>query len=90
MPDTVDLIRSKRDGTALSAADIRWLISAYTDGDIADEQMSALLMAIYFRGLTGPELRAWTDAMISSGERLRARRPAGADRGQAFHRRGGR
>jgi thymidine phosphorylase len=70
MPDTVDLIRSKRDGIALSAADIRWLIGAYTDGDIADEQMSALLMAIYFRGLTGPELRAWTDAMISSGERL--------------------
>jgi thymidine phosphorylase len=70
MPDAVDLIRAKRDGMTLSDADIRWLISAYTDGRIADEQMSALLMAIFFRGLTGPELQTWTDAMISSGERL--------------------
>jgi thymidine phosphorylase len=70
MPDAVDLIRAKRDGRTLSDADIRWLISAYTDGRIADEQMSALLMAIFFRGLTGPELQTWTDAMISSGERL--------------------
>jgi thymidine phosphorylase len=70
MPDVVDLIRAKRDGSALSAADIRWLIAAYTAGAIADEQMSALLMAIYFRGLDGAELRTWTEAMISSGERL--------------------
>jgi thymidine phosphorylase len=70
MPDAVDLIRSKRDGGRLSAADIRWLIAAYTAGIIADEQMAALLMAIYFRGLAADELMAWTDAMISSGERL--------------------
>jgi thymidine phosphorylase len=70
MPDAVDLIRAKRDGAQLSAADIRWLIGAYTAGAIADEQMSALLMAIYFRGLAADELMAWTDAMISSGERL--------------------
>jgi thymidine phosphorylase len=70
MPDAVDLIRSKRDGGRLSAADIRWLIAAYTAGTIADEQMAALLMAIYFRGLATDELTAWTDAMISSGERL--------------------
>jgi thymidine phosphorylase len=70
MPDAVDLIRSKRDGGRLSAADIRWLIAAYTTGTIADEQMAALLMAIYFRGLAADELMAWTDAMISSGERL--------------------
>jgi len=70
MPDAVDLIRSKRDGGQLSAADIRWLIAAYTTGTIADEQMAALLMAIYFRGLAADELMAWTDAMISSGERL--------------------
>jgi thymidine phosphorylase len=70
MPDAVDLIRSKRDGGQLSAADIRWLISSYTSGDIPDEQMSALLMAIYFRGLAAAELEVWTDAMISSGERL--------------------
>ena len=70
MPDAVDLIRSKRDGGQLSGADIRWLIAAYTAGTIADEQMAALLMAIYFRGLVADELMAWTDAMISSGERL--------------------
>jgi thymidine phosphorylase len=70
MPDVVDLIRAKRDGGRLSAADIGWLIGAYTRADIADEQMSALLMAIYFRGLDAAELAAWTDAMISSGERL--------------------
>ncbi|HSR86734.1 MAG TPA: thymidine phosphorylase [Streptosporangiaceae bacterium] len=70
MPDTVDLIRTKRDGGRLPPADIRWLIDAYTAGAVADEQMSALLMAIYFRGLDPAELRAWTRAMISSGERL--------------------
>jgi len=70
MPDAVDLIRSKRDGGQLSGADIRWLIAAYTAGTIADEQMAALLMAIYFRGLVADELMAWTDAMISSGEKL--------------------
>jgi thymidine phosphorylase len=70
MPDAVDLIRAKRDGGQLSGADISWVISAYTAGTIADEQMAALLMAIYFRGLAADELMAWTDAMISSGERL--------------------
>jgi thymidine phosphorylase len=70
MPDAVDLIRAKRDGGTLSSADISWLIDAYTAGAVADEQMSALLMAIYFRGLDPEELRAWTRAMISSGERL--------------------
>jgi thymidine phosphorylase len=70
MPDAIDLIRAKRDGGRLAAADIRWLIGAYTAGAVADEQMAALLMAIYFRGLAADELMAWTDAMISSGERL--------------------
>jgi thymidine phosphorylase len=70
MPDVVDLIRAKRDGDRLSPGDIRWLIDAYTADAVADEQMSALLMAIYFRGLDNAELRAWTRAMISSGERL--------------------
>ena len=49
---------------------MRWLIDAYTRGEVADEQMSALLMAIFFRGLAPAELRAWTAAMIASGERL--------------------
>jgi len=70
MPDAVELIRAKRDGGQLTDADIRWLIRGYTGGEIPDEQMSALLMAIYFRGLDTAELSAWTDAMISSGERL--------------------
>ena len=70
MPDAVDLIIAKRDGGVLAEADISWLIDAYTRGAVADEQMSALLMAIVFRGLDPGELRAWTAAMISSGERL--------------------
>jgi len=70
MPDVVDLIRAKRDGGRLSGADIDWLMAAYTGGQIADEQMSALLMAIFFRGLDPAELRTWTAAMIASGERL--------------------
>src|ERR1700727_3497667 len=70
MPDAVDLIIAKRDGGTLADADISWLIDAYTRGAVADEQMSALLMAIVFRGLDPGELRAWTAAMVNSGERL--------------------
>src|ERR1019366_2308417 len=70
MPDAVDLIRAKRDGRELSAAEISWLIGSYAAGAVPDEQMSALLMAIYFRGLGAAELRSWTAAMISSGDRL--------------------
>jgi thymidine phosphorylase len=68
--DAVTLIRAKRDGLKLADDDIRWLFEAYARGEVADEQMSALLMAIYFRGLDGQELRAWTAAMIASGTRL--------------------
>ncbi len=70
MPDAVDLIRAKRDGLPLAEADIAWLIDAYTRGVVADEQMSAMAMAIFFRGLGPAELRAWTGAMIGSGQRL--------------------
>jgi thymidine phosphorylase len=70
MPDAVSLIRAKRDGQRLADDDIRWLFEAYARHEVADEQMSALLMAIYFRGLDGAELRAWTAAMIASGDRL--------------------
>ena len=69
-PDTVELIRAKRDGRALTDEEIRWLIASYTAGEIADEQMSALLMAVYFQGLGPGELHAWTAAMVASGERL--------------------
>ena len=69
-PAAIDLILAKRDGRALTDAEIDWLMAAYTAGTVAEEQMSALLMAIYFRGMTPGELRTWTSAMISSGERL--------------------
>ncbi len=68
--DAATLIRAKRDGHRLADEDIRWLFEAYARHEVADEQMSALLMAIYFRGLDGAELRAWTAAMIASGDRL--------------------
>jgi len=68
--DAVTLIRAKRDGHRLGDDDISWLFEAYAKGEVADEQMSALLMAIYFQGLDGDELRTWTAAMIASGDRL--------------------
>ena len=68
--DAIDVLRTKRDGGALSADQIRWVIGAYTDGVIPDEQMSALLMAVYFRGLNPAETYALTDAMIRSGTML--------------------
>ncbi len=70
VPDAVDLIRAKRDGLTLADADIRWLIRAYTDGVVADEQMSAMAMAIFFRGMNPGELSTWTDAMVGTGQRL--------------------
>ena len=70
MTDAATLIRAKRDGHRLADDDIRWLFEAYARHEVADEQMSALLMAIYFRGLDGAELRTWTAAMIASGDRL--------------------
>jgi thymidine phosphorylase len=66
----VDVIRAKRDGSVLSDAQIDWVIDAYTRGAVADEQMSALAMAIFLNGMTSSETARWTQAMISSGERL--------------------
>ncbi|TDT33154.1 thymidine phosphorylase [Naumannella halotolerans] len=66
----VDLIRAKRDGHTLSADQITWLINAYTDGTVAEEQMSAMAMAIFFNGLDPAELHTWTTAMIETGIRL--------------------
>lgn len=54
----------------LSDAQIDWVVDAYTRGVVADEQMSALAMAILLNGMTGPEIARWTAAMIASGERL--------------------
>jgi thymidine phosphorylase len=68
--DAVDVIRTKRDRGVLSDAQIDWVIDAYTRGAVADEQMSALGMAIFLNGMTRPEIARWTHAMIESGERL--------------------
>ncbi len=65
-----ELIKAKRDGRKLAVSDIRAFIDAYTHGDVPDYQMSAMLMAIFFRGLDPEELAAWTRAMLESGEVL--------------------
>jgi thymidine phosphorylase len=71
MPDAVSLIQLKRDNVRpLTDEEIGWLFEAYAAHEVADEQMAALLMAIYFNGLSPAELRAWTGEMIASGERL--------------------
>jgi thymidine phosphorylase len=68
--DAPTVIRTKRDGGRLSDAAIDWVVGAYTDGRVADEQMSALLMAIVWRGMDRGEIARWTAAMLASGERL--------------------
>jgi pyrimidine-nucleoside phosphorylase len=65
------LIQHKRDGHALEPAEWSRLIRDYTEGRVPDYQMSALLMAVVFRGLSPEELSALTDAMLASGDRLR-------------------
>ena len=65
-----EVIAVKRDRGELSDAQIDWVIGAYTTGGIADEQMSALLMAILLNGMGPAEIKRWTAAMIASGERL--------------------
>ena len=65
-----DLIRTKRDGGRLSEVEIDWMIAAYTDGYVADEQMSAMAMAILLRGMSREEISRWTAAMIASGETM--------------------
>ncbi len=68
--DAVDVIRTKRDGGVLSDDQIDWVVDAYTRGVVADEQMSALAMAIFLQGMGRDEIVRWTNAMIASGERL--------------------
>ncbi|MEZ5091495.1 thymidine phosphorylase [Nocardioides sp.] len=68
--DAVEVIIAKRDGGELSDSQIDWVIDAYTRGEVADEQMSALAMAILLNGMGRREIARWTDAMIRSGERM--------------------
>ncbi|PXY32309.1 thymidine phosphorylase [Prauserella muralis] len=66
----VDVIRAKRDGARLRDEQIAWVVDAYTRGAVAEEQMAALAMAIFLRGMDAAETATWTGAMIDSGERL--------------------
>ncbi|MGD8148533.1 thymidine phosphorylase [Ornithinimicrobium sp. Y1694] len=68
--DAVDIIRTKRDKGELSSEEIAWVIDAYTREAVADEQMSALAMAILLNGMGRREISDWTTAMIESGERM--------------------
>ena len=66
----VEIISAKRDKIELSDDQIDWAVDAYTRGVIADEQMSALLMAILLNGMNNREISRWTDAMVASGEKM--------------------
>ncbi|WP_405777906.1 thymidine phosphorylase [Streptomyces sp. NBC_00859] len=68
--DVISVIRTKRDRGELSPEQIDWVIDAYTRGAVADEQMSALAMAILLNGMNRTEIARWTAAMINSGERM--------------------
>ncbi|MFE3446311.1 thymidine phosphorylase [Nocardia sp. NPDC059180] len=68
--DAVSIITAKRNGGQLSDEQIDWVIDAFTRGMVADEQMSALAMAVLWRGMTRRETARWTAAMIASGQRM--------------------
>ncbi|HET7534292.1 MAG TPA: thymidine phosphorylase [Nocardioidaceae bacterium] len=68
--DAVEVIVAKRDGGELTDSQIDWVVDAYTRGAVADEQMSALAMAILLNGMSRQEISRWTAAMIASGERM--------------------
>ncbi|NNH72029.1 thymidine phosphorylase [Nocardia uniformis] len=70
MHSAVSVITTKRDGGELSDDQIDWVVDAFTRGEVADEQMAALAMAIVWRGMTRRETARWTTAMIGSGRRL--------------------
>ena len=65
-----DIIAKKRDGGTLSEAEIAFAVNGYVAGDIPDYQMSALLMAIYLRGMTDAETATLTEVMANSGDRV--------------------
>ncbi|MFT3698328.1 MAG: thymidine phosphorylase [Kofleriaceae bacterium] len=64
----VQVIRKKRDGGALDDDEIRFFVGGITDGSIPDYQVSAMTMAIFFKGLSDRELATWADAMTRSGD----------------------
>lgn len=68
--DVVDVIRVKRDGGVLPPEQIDWVVDAYTRGAVGEEQMAALAMAIFIRGMNRAEISRWAQAMIDSGETM--------------------
>lgn len=68
--DAVEVIAAKRDKHELTDAQIDWVVDAYTRDVVANEQMSALAMAILLNGMNRREIARWTTAMIASGERM--------------------
>lgn len=68
--DAVEVIHTKRDRCTLTTSQIDWMVDAYTRGVVADEQMSAMAMAILLNGMDRREIADWTSAMIASGERM--------------------
>ncbi|GAA1503470.1 thymidine phosphorylase [Sphaerisporangium rubeum] len=68
--DAIDVITTKRDRHELSAEQIAWVVDAYTRGQVAEEQMASLAMAILLNGMSREEIRRWTQAMIDSGSRM--------------------
>ncbi len=68
--DVVDVIVTKRDNGALTNEQTDWVVDAYTRGAVADEQMSALAMAVVLNGMDRREIARWTAAMIATGKRM--------------------
>jgi pyrimidine-nucleoside phosphorylase len=66
--NAVSLIRKKRDGASLTREELQSLVTDYVNDEIPDYQMSAFLMAVYFKGMTAEESTAFTDIMLHSGE----------------------
>lgn len=65
-----DIIHKKRDGGILTREEISFFVEGYTAGDIPDYQAAALMMAIYFRGMTSVETAVLTERMAASGDVL--------------------
>lgn len=66
----VDLIEKKRNGLELTKEEIHWIIQGYTDGSVPDYQMSAFAMAVFFKGMSKPEMTELTMAMVESGDQI--------------------
>ena len=66
--NSVELIRKKREGGSLTEEEFRFLITEYVEGNVPDYQMSAFLMACYFRGMSSEETLTFTKLMLHSGE----------------------